>query len=193
MLVGDKLTFVLFFAGTAITFVLTAVSVAGWRHRVIIFVLFALAAICLSIGIAWPFVDTNTFVPALASDIQKIAENPVSWFVVLILGVFSSHIKLWQNNSTIKPDVGHSRESKPPSVVEKDLAVRGKAVPRCVGRIVSWASKRCPLTRLVGMLFSMNNIDMGSSGIFGFFAMAAIQNGINSKFNSAQNIAKSPA
>ncbi len=48
---GDDLTIVLFFVGLAITFVVAAMSQAGWKHKVLIVSLFIVAGLCFLIGI----------------------------------------------------------------------------------------------------------------------------------------------
>jgi hypothetical protein len=53
---GDDLTVVLFFLGLAATFGVAAISQAGWKHWAIVSMLFVLAAIVLSAGIAWPWI-----------------------------------------------------------------------------------------------------------------------------------------
>ena len=55
MLANDDLTIALFLVGTAITFAATGLTVAGWKHPVLINGLFALAGLFFIAGIGWPF------------------------------------------------------------------------------------------------------------------------------------------
>lgn len=86
MLAGDDLTIVLFFIGTAITLGCTAMSAAGWRHPVLIVSLFFMAGVCFVFGAFWPALKDVT-PPSIAAPVHQISASPVSWFVVLILGL----------------------------------------------------------------------------------------------------------
>jgi hypothetical protein len=86
---GDDLTIVLFFVGTAVSFGCAAMSAAGWRHPLLIISLFALAAFCFAFGAGWPAIK-GISPPSLANPVREIATNPVSWFVILVLGMIAS-------------------------------------------------------------------------------------------------------
>jgi hypothetical protein len=88
LLTGDDLTIVLFFVGTAVSIAGAAMSAAGWKHPLLIWILCSLAGICLVIGVAWPIVKTVS--PPATAAIDQIATNPVAWFAVLILGMTAS-------------------------------------------------------------------------------------------------------
>lgn len=86
LLAGDDLTIVLFFVGTAVSVGCAGMSAAGWRHPVLIVGLFLLAGACFFFGASWPAL--KGIAPASISiPVQQVSTNPVSWFVVLILGL----------------------------------------------------------------------------------------------------------
>ncbi|MGC1368849.1 MAG: hypothetical protein WA831_03285, partial [Methylovirgula sp.] len=87
---GDNLTICLFLVGTGIAIGLTAMSTAGWRHPVLIGGLFLLAGACFISGFAWPWIKDAS--PVVTQSVTQVATNPVSWFLVLILGVASAHL-----------------------------------------------------------------------------------------------------
>jgi hypothetical protein len=90
MLTGDDLTIVLFLVGTAITIALAAINGAGWKHRALVVLLFALALAFLVVGLAWPLVDLKTLSPSIVESIEQISRSPVAWFVVLMVAIGSS-------------------------------------------------------------------------------------------------------
>jgi hypothetical protein len=84
-LVGDDLTVVLFFVGLAATFLVGAISQAGWKHPIFVGFLFLVAASFFVIGVGWPWLkDISPQAQALAI---RIAKNPVAWFALIILGL----------------------------------------------------------------------------------------------------------
>jgi hypothetical protein len=85
MLSGDNLTIVLFLIGTAITLAVAAMSQAGWKHPLLIYSLFFLAAVFAAAGLGWPILKTIS--EPVTATVNQIATNPVAWFVVLMLGM----------------------------------------------------------------------------------------------------------
>src|SRR6185437_12615797 len=58
----------------------------GWRHPVLIVTLFFLAGVCGVFGVFWPALK-DVAPPAISVPVHQVSTNPVSWFVVLILGL----------------------------------------------------------------------------------------------------------
>lgn len=85
MLSGDDLTIVLFLIGLAATFGLAAMSLAGWKHKALIILLFVLTGAFVIAGVSWPWI--KSFSPSAAIVVQEIANSPVSWFCVIIFGI----------------------------------------------------------------------------------------------------------
>ena len=85
MLSGDDLTIVLFLVGLAATFGLAAMSLAGWKHKALIALLFTLAGAFAIGGVSWPWLKLIS--PSATIVVQEIAKSPVSWFCVLIFGI----------------------------------------------------------------------------------------------------------
>lgn len=82
---GDDLTICLFLVGLAASFLLGAMSQAGWKHRVLIACLFGVAAIFFVLGIIWPWIKDLS--PVLRSVLVPIATSPVAWFCVVMLAL----------------------------------------------------------------------------------------------------------
>jgi hypothetical protein len=88
---GDDLTICLFLVGLAASFLLAAMSQAGWKHRVLIACLFGVAAIFLALGVSWLWIKDLS--PVLRSILVPIATSPVAWFCVILLAL-SAHFVL---------------------------------------------------------------------------------------------------
>jgi hypothetical protein len=82
-MVGDDLTIVLFFIGTAISVAAAAMSQAGWKHRILIYGMFAVAAIMAALGALWPLI--KGWSPQITGVVAPVATSPVSWFSLIIL------------------------------------------------------------------------------------------------------------
>lgn len=82
---GDDLAISLFFIGTALAFVIAALSIAGWRHKAIIGALLVSAALCFAVGVGWAIIKDIS--PAFTNFAAKITDHPASWFSVVILFV----------------------------------------------------------------------------------------------------------
>jgi hypothetical protein len=86
---------ILFWAGTGVLLVTTAVSQTDWKHRTLIWSLMAAGAICIVLAVlgaagAWPFV-VRTF-PNVAVSVTAIASSPVAWFAVVVLALTANLI-----------------------------------------------------------------------------------------------------
>ncbi|MGH6680519.1 MAG: hypothetical protein ACREDL_16675 [Bradyrhizobium sp.] len=88
---GDTLTIVLFLIGTAVSLAVAAMSVAGWRHPLLIRGLFIVAAILAATALAWPFLGPQWSVLRIL--ISKIATSPVAWFAVVLFGLATSLLR----------------------------------------------------------------------------------------------------
>jgi len=85
MVEGD-LSIPLFLAGTGVTILATGITQAGWRHRLLIFGLFAVGSILLLAGVCWHWL--KDYSPTIATSvITELASNSVAWFVVIMLAL----------------------------------------------------------------------------------------------------------
>jgi hypothetical protein len=75
---GDNLTILLFFLASAIAFGTTAVSLAGWNNKVIVWIFLGLCGLSVACSFGWT-------IPAAKPAIAAIADSPSSWFVLFIL------------------------------------------------------------------------------------------------------------
>jgi hypothetical protein len=79
------LAIVLFLIGLAATFAAVAVSQSGWERWAVIGFWFLLALFFLVAGLGWPWLTDLS--PELRRTITQVAQNPVSWLVVITLGL----------------------------------------------------------------------------------------------------------
>ena len=100
-IVGDDLAIVLFLVSLAATFAVAGLSQAGWKHWAFIALLFGLAVCFLLAGVGWPWLK------ALSPEFHKLAtrvvENPISWFVVIMLGL-SGVLLINKTNKESRPE-----------------------------------------------------------------------------------------
>src|SRR5258708_5192364 len=82
---GDDLTISLFFVGLAVTIAATGMTQAGWKHRLLIFTLFAVAAVLFGVGAGWHWI--KGYWPEASAVAATLATNPVTWFVVIMFGL----------------------------------------------------------------------------------------------------------
>ena len=82
-MVGDDLTVCLFLVGLGFNFVGIAVTQAGWKHKVLIGVLFGLGGLCFVSGISWVWLK-NLPPVKVQSVIAEVAASPISWFVMMM-------------------------------------------------------------------------------------------------------------
>jgi hypothetical protein len=74
----------LFWGTGAFTLVAVALTVAGWRHRLLIYALFAMATLCVVMAFAWkPILEAA---PGIAGEANALATSNVSWTVLIVLG-----------------------------------------------------------------------------------------------------------
>jgi len=97
---------VLFWAGTGVLLVTTAISQTNWKHRILIGILLAAGAMSIIVAIAgafgvWPYLSSLS--PRLAGAISDIASHPASWFCVLILAAAAN--LLIRNSSQGTPSI----------------------------------------------------------------------------------------
>lgn len=88
---GDDLSICLFLAGIAATFLVGGVSQAGWRHRWFVTSLFVVAGLCLVAAAAWPWL--KDLYPRVKAVLSQIAESPVAWFVVIMVGTMAALVR----------------------------------------------------------------------------------------------------
>jgi hypothetical protein len=89
---GDNLAIVLFLFSTGATALGTGISLAvsalrqgGRTHRALMFGSFAVAALLVAAGIAWPFLrDLSS---GITTVVKQVATSPVSGFVLIIAGL----------------------------------------------------------------------------------------------------------
>jgi hypothetical protein len=110
-MVEDNLTIPLFLIGTSVALVTAGIHQAGWRHRLLIYGLFASAGILFFIDIFWHWL--KSYSPTVATTaISDIAANSVAWFVVIMFGLA----------------VVLFRRPRPPSAEQNDRRISGRVL-----------------------------------------------------------------
>jgi hypothetical protein len=84
---GDDLSIALFLLSASISLLAAGMSQAGWKHRALVIGLFSLSGLFAMAGSSWPWLKPAS--PNLTKMASDIAGNPVSWFVLFILGLAS--------------------------------------------------------------------------------------------------------
>jgi hypothetical protein len=121
---GDDLAIVLFFLGAAMALALAGIQSTGWRHKLLIGVLFASATVSFVIAAGWIWIKPHA--PELAAILGSVATSSVSWFVVLMFSLavilarpqISAFIPIFRPR--VRPAV--STPQQPPPIEGGDLS-----------------------------------------------------------------------
>jgi hypothetical protein len=99
---GDDLTIILFLVGTGLTLASDAMTAAGWKHPLFIRGLFGLAVIFVLMAATWSL-GLKNISPAATAVVSQVATNPVSWFVVIMLGLAAALLAPKRGGRTPNP------------------------------------------------------------------------------------------
>jgi hypothetical protein len=82
MLQGDQSNAPLFIAGCGVAALAIALT-QGWMHKEFVGFLFLLSVVLVSCALSWGYFETG--VPQIASKVSTVADQSISWFVLLIV------------------------------------------------------------------------------------------------------------
>jgi hypothetical protein len=113
MLSGDDLAITLFLVGTGITLGAAAMSAAGWKHPVLIAILFGLAALFVLSGGLWSQIKDIS--QAVTRPVTEIATSPIAWFCVLLVALSASVLfrRAPAKPVSVAPTLREEQQSRP--------------------------------------------------------------------------------